>query len=106
MYKITNDDKTKVEGFGKRSKVLWQVEVYTNTVCNIDELKQLANQVLQLLQKQAGSTVYFAAYQRVRQRNLDAREERKAKRAIEAVANPDIAARKKARKRQKQQKRS
>ncbi|KAI7881842.1 hypothetical protein K492DRAFT_206553 [Lichtheimia hyalospora FSU 10163] len=84
MYKITNDDKTKVEGF--------------------DELKQLANQVLQLLQKQAGSTVYFAAYQRVRQRNLDAREERKAKRAIEAVANPELAAKKKARKRQKQKK--
>ncbi|KAI9322632.1 hypothetical protein BX666DRAFT_2023084 [Dichotomocladium elegans] len=66
-----------------------------------DELKQLANEVLELLQNKAGPTIYFSAYQRVRQREADTREERKAKRAIEAVANPEIRAKKKLRKAEK-----
>ena len=57
-----------------------------------------------MVQQKAGSTVYFAAYQRVRQRAADVRQERKTKRALEAVADPQLAAQRKIERRQKKRK--
>ncbi|KAL0082208.1 armadillo-type protein [Phycomyces blakesleeanus] len=65
------------------------------------ELKQFGNEVLGMIQKKAGTTVYFAAYQRVRQKVTKSKEERKAKLAIEAVVNPELAAKRKILKQQK-----
>ncbi|KAF7724248.1 U3 snoRNP protein [Apophysomyces ossiformis] len=63
------------------------VEDKQTTTDGFEDLKRLGNELLSLLQKRAGSTVYFAAYQSVRQKVNDAKQERKAKRAIERM-NP------------------
>lgn len=60
---------------------------------DFDELKQLANEVLSIAQKKVGTTDYYYAYNKVRQRVLDVRSQRKANRAYQAVADPEAAAR-------------
>jgi U3 small nucleolar RNA-associated protein 20 len=50
---------------------------------DFDELKQLANEVLSLAQKKVGTTDYYFAYNKVRQRVLDVRSQRKANRAYQ-----------------------
>ncbi|KAI9252331.1 hypothetical protein BDA99DRAFT_563365 [Phascolomyces articulosus] len=85
IYRVTNDQQIKDDK-------------------EFEDLKQLGNEVLSMVQQKAGSTVYFAAYQRVRQRAADVRQERKAKRALEAVADPQLAAQRKIERRQKKRK--
>ncbi|KAI8575447.1 hypothetical protein K450DRAFT_261769 [Umbelopsis ramanniana AG] len=60
---------------------------------DFDELKQLANEVLSLVQKKVGTTEYFYAYNKVRQRVQEVRSQRKANRAYQAVSDPVAAAR-------------
>ncbi|CAO3617504.1 unnamed protein product [Cunninghamella echinulata] len=60
-----------------------------------DNLKDLGNEVLNLVQKKAGPTAYFAVYQNIRQHSQEVRVERKTKRAIEAITNPELAAKRK-----------
>ncbi|KAG2222075.1 hypothetical protein INT45_007961, partial [Circinella minor] len=85
IYRVTNDQQIKDDK-------------------EFEDLKQLGNEVLNMVQQKAGSTVYFAAYQRVRQRAADVRQERKTKRALEAVADPQLAAQRKIERRQKKRK--
>ncbi|KAG0190710.1 U3 snoRNP protein [Apophysomyces sp. BC1034] len=69
------------------------VEDKQTTTAGFDEVKRLGNELLSLLQKRAGSTAYFAAYQGVRQKVNDRKQDRKAKHAIERMTpkrrNPD-----------------
>ncbi|KAG0304218.1 U3 snoRNP protein [Dissophora globulifera] len=58
-----------------------------------EELKKLGSEVLDLVQKRAGTTAYFAAYNRVRQHVLDVRRERKQQRVMQAMNDPEARAR-------------
>jgi len=49
--------------------------------------------VLDLVQKRAGTTDYFAAYNNVRQHVLEVRRERKQKRVMQAINDPEARAR-------------
>ncbi|KAI8070329.1 armadillo-type protein [Gongronella butleri] len=60
-----------------------------------DDVKNLGNEVLSLMQKKAGPTVYFGIYQNVKQHAQDARDERKQKRTQNALQNPALAAKRK-----------
>lgn len=64
----------------------------------IKEFKGLAQESMDMLKKQVGTTEYLKAYSRVRQQVADRRLERKKRRAVQAVAAPDVYARKKIRK--------
>ncbi|CAG8442214.1 6253_t:CDS:10 [Scutellospora calospora] len=63
IYRLTNDETIKGQ--------------------NIDNLKQLGKEVLDLLQKRIGTTQYHIAYNKIRQQIFDVRRERKHKRVIE-----------------------
>ncbi|CAG8782598.1 28065_t:CDS:2, partial [Dentiscutata erythropus] len=65
---------------------------------DIDNLKQLGKEVLDLLQKRVGTTQYHNAYNKVRQQVADVRRERKHKRVIKAIVDPESAAKRKIRK--------
>ncbi|ORX62666.1 hypothetical protein DM01DRAFT_1314200 [Hesseltinella vesiculosa] len=60
-----------------------------------DDLKNLANEVLNLIQKKAGPTAYFGVYQNVKQHAQDVRDERKQQRSLEALQHPSLAAKRK-----------
>ena len=62
---------------------------------HLRELKTLSAESIELLKAKVGTTEYLKAYTRVRQLIADRRLERKKKRNIEAVANPELHARKK-----------
>ncbi|KAI1314951.1 U3 snoRNP protein [Mortierella claussenii] len=59
----------------------------------IEELKKLGSEVLDLVQKRAGTTDYFVAYNRIRQRVLEVRRERKQQRVMQAMNDPEARAR-------------
>ena len=59
---------------------------------NKDKLKQLATEVLALLQKESGTTEYLSVYQSVHERIIDQRRERKRVRAVQAITDPKLAA--------------
>ncbi|KAI8366801.1 armadillo-type protein [Radiomyces spectabilis] len=75
IYRTVNDEATKEPGF--------------------DELKQLGNEVLNLVQKKAGPTAYFATYQQVREKVKQSKLDRKSRLARQAVVDPAAAARRK-----------
>ncbi|KAJ3039093.1 U3 snoRNP protein [Rhizophlyctis rosea] len=54
-----------------------------------DDLRRMAKEVLELLQKYAGTAVYIEVYNRVHSDIVDVRRERKMKRDIQAVVNPE-----------------
>ncbi|KAF9342227.1 hypothetical protein BGX34_008539, partial [Mortierella sp. NVP85] len=54
---------------------------------------KLGEEVLGLIQKRAGTTEYFNAYNKVRQRILDVRRERKHQRVMRAMNDPEAHAR-------------
>ncbi|KAG8902825.1 U3 snoRNP protein [Tulasnella sp. 403] len=54
-----------------------------------DELKTLATELQDLLRKRVGGTKYSFAYNEVRQKALTLRTERRAQKAIQAVADPE-----------------
>ncbi|ORY77397.1 armadillo-type protein [Protomyces lactucae-debilis] len=58
-------------------------------------LKDLSQEVLALLKAKLGTTLFSQAYNAVRQAQVAIRQERKEKRTIEAVANPERGAQKK-----------
>ncbi|KAG0221648.1 armadillo-type protein [Mortierella sp. GBAus27b] len=58
-----------------------------------EELKKLGAEVLDLIQKRAGTTEYFNAYNKVRQHILDVRRERKHQRVMQAMNDPEARAR-------------
>ncbi|EPY53504.1 U3 snoRNP protein Utp20 [Schizosaccharomyces cryophilus OY26] len=62
------------------------------------ELVDIVIESLDVLQSKVGTTEYVNAYQEVRQASLDVRRERREKRAIEQVVDPEIATKKKLRK--------
>lgn len=64
----------------------------------INDLKTLAQEAMTMLENKVGTTEYLQGYSRVRQLVADRRAERKKRRAVQAVAAPDIYARKKIRK--------
>ncbi|RUP48500.1 hypothetical protein BC936DRAFT_144478 [Jimgerdemannia flammicorona] len=72
IYRIVNDETAKGQG--------------------IDELKRLGQEVLDHVQKRAGTTQYYFAYNKVRQRVSDVRTERRAKRAFQATSDPEARA--------------
>ncbi|KAK3827770.1 MAG: hypothetical protein J3Q66DRAFT_4796 [Benniella sp.] len=55
--------------------------------------RSLEKEVLDLIQKRAGTTEYFNAYNKVRQRILDVRRERKHQRVMRAMNDPEEHAR-------------
>lgn len=67
----------------------------------VKEFKDLAQESVDMLQKRVGTTEYLQAYARVRQVVADRRAERKKRRAVQAIAAPDVYARKKLRKNEK-----
>lgn len=62
---------------------------------HLRELKTLAAESVELLKAKIGTTDYLKAYTRVRQLVAERRFQRKKKRTIQAVANPELHARKK-----------
>ncbi|RKP25818.1 hypothetical protein SYNPS1DRAFT_28453, partial [Syncephalis pseudoplumigaleata] len=73
----------------------------TNKTDEFASLKELASELLTLVQKRVGDTVYFAAYSTVRQRAEAKRHERKSKRALQAMVDPEAYALKKIRNNEK-----
>ena len=59
-----------------------------------DAVRHKASETVQLLSARAAPPDFVAAYQRAKNQQLAARKARKRKAAIEAVANPELAARK------------
>ncbi|KAF9166281.1 U3 snoRNP protein [Actinomortierella ambigua] len=59
----------------------------------VEELKRLGQEVLDLVQKRAGKTEYLTAYNKVRQHVLEVRRERKQKRVMQALNDPEARAR-------------
>ncbi|KAF9926096.1 U3 snoRNP protein [Linnemannia zychae] len=59
----------------------------------MEELKKLGSEVLDLVQKRAGTTDYFVAYNKIRQHVLQVRQERKQKRVMQAMNDPQARAR-------------
>ncbi|KAF9975229.1 U3 snoRNP protein [Actinomortierella ambigua] len=59
----------------------------------VEELKRLGQEVLDLIQKRAGKTEYLTAYNKVRQHVLEVRRERKQKRVMQALNDPEARAR-------------
>jgi U3 small nucleolar RNA-associated protein 20 len=62
---------------------------------NVDQLKQFAGQVCDILQKTIGVTEYVKAYQAVSDQVKFIRDDRKEKRAILAVSDPAQSAKRK-----------
>ncbi|CAG8692427.1 33598_t:CDS:2, partial [Racocetra persica] len=62
---------------------------------DIDNLKRLGKEVLDLLHKRVGTTEYHNAYNKVRQRIEEVRRERKHQRVIKAIVDPESAAKRK-----------
>lgn len=60
---------------------------------SVEELKKLGSEVLDLVQKRAGTTDYFVAYNKIRQSILQSRQERKQKRVMQAMNDPEALAR-------------
>ncbi|KAG0375311.1 U3 snoRNP protein [Mortierella sp. AD032] len=58
-----------------------------------EELKKLGSEVLDLVQKRAGTTDYYMAYNKIRQHVLQVRQERKQKRVMQAMNDPQARAR-------------
>ncbi|KAJ3050202.1 U3 snoRNP protein [Rhizophlyctis rosea] len=58
-----------------------------------DDLRRLANEVMELLQKHAGTALYIEVYNKVHSHIVDVRRERKMKRDIQAVVDPEARAR-------------
>jgi U3 small nucleolar RNA-associated protein 20 len=71
--------------------------VSTNSNNPLD-LKSTSLEILSMLQTKIGTTEYVKAYTTVRQFVQERRMERKQKRAIELVAEPEVAAKRKSRK--------
>jgi hypothetical protein len=63
----------------------------------ISETREIAEEGLKLLQSKMGTTAYLEEYNSVRQDVLGKRRERKMKRSIEVVTDPERAAKKKIR---------
>ncbi|KAF9962564.1 U3 snoRNP protein [Modicella reniformis] len=66
----------------------------------VEELKKLGAEVLDLIQKRAGTTEYFNAYNKIRQRVLDVRRERKHRQVMQAMNDPEARARRRLQKNQ------
>ncbi|KAL1915418.1 uncharacterized protein VTP21DRAFT_6876 [Calcarisporiella thermophila] len=60
---------------------------------DIEELRRLGQEVLDLVQKRAGTTRYVTAYSQVQRRVAEMRHERKAKRSLRAITDPQASAR-------------
>ncbi|KAG0093776.1 U3 snoRNP protein [Podila epicladia] len=73
IYRIVNDETAKGE--------------------DIEELKKLGAEVLDLVQKRAGTTDYFNVYNKIRQSILAVRQERRQKRVMQAMNDPEARAR-------------
>jgi len=63
----------------------------------IPETREIAEEGLKLMQTKVGTTAYLENFNAVRQDVLEKRQERKMKRSIEVVTDPERAAKKKIR---------
>jgi len=63
----------------------------------LEELKTLATEVQDVIQSRVGTTRYASAYTSVRQRALEKRRERKTAKLMQGIADPEKAAKRKAR---------
>ena len=61
------------------------------------ETREIAEEGLKLVQTKVGTTAYIENFNAVRQDVLDKRQERKIKRSIEVITDPERAAKKKIR---------
>ncbi|KAG0232192.1 U3 snoRNP protein [Actinomortierella wolfii] len=59
----------------------------------VEELKRLGQEVMDLVQKRAGTSEYLTAYNKVRQHVLQVRRERRQKRVMQALNDPEARAR-------------
>jgi len=75
LLRVINDVVTKTKEFGR--------------------MKTLAQEVLDLLQQRVGSTPFFEAYNAARIQQDHVRDERKKKKALDAVMNPEKTAQRK-----------
>ncbi|RKP06477.1 hypothetical protein THASP1DRAFT_18449, partial [Thamnocephalis sphaerospora] len=73
----------------------------TNKTEEFEPLRQLASELLEMVQKHVGSTVYFEAYTGIRKHAEEKRTERKSKRAFQAMVDPEAHAKRKLRKNEK-----
>ncbi|KAK9722628.1 U3 snoRNP protein [Basidiobolus ranarum] len=60
-----------------------------------EDLRALGQEVLDFVRKQVGTTVYHETYNQIRQRVVDIRRERKAKRSFQAITDPEAHAKRK-----------
>ncbi|KAI8920655.1 armadillo-type protein [Entophlyctis helioformis] len=63
-----------------------------------EELRQLAPEVMEILQKQVGTTPYLDMYNHVHLKVMDVRRERRAHKSIQAVADPEASAKRRVQK--------
>jgi len=61
----------------------------------IDNVKQLGKEILDLVQKRVGTTQFHISYSKIKQQVLEVRRERKHKKAIMALVDPESAAKRK-----------
>ncbi|GBB97092.1 hypothetical protein RclHR1_02910020 [Rhizophagus clarus] len=61
----------------------------------IENIKQLGKEILDLVQQRVGTTQFHISYNKIRQQVLEVRRERKHKKAIMALVDPETAARRK-----------
>ena len=78
---------------------------HSSSVKLISETREIADEGLKLVQTKLGTTAYLEIANAVRQEALGKREERKMKRSLEAVTDPEKAAQKKIRQHKKVSKR-
>ncbi|KAF9584653.1 U3 snoRNP protein [Lunasporangiospora selenospora] len=64
----------------------------------MEEVKKLGSEVLDLVQKRAGTTDYFQVYNKIRQQVQEVRRERRKKRVMQAMNDPEAHARRRVQK--------
>lgn len=71
----------------------------------MNELKSTALEILSLLQKKIGTTEYTKAYAGVKQQVAEKRQQRRMKRKIAAVAEPELEAKRREKKHDREKRR-
>lgn len=93
VYRITEDDT--IHDDQMRTPYLPSHIVIVLLKSSSAELKTTAVELRELIQKQVGTTKFSAVYNQIRQNVLTTQRERKNARQIQAVSNPEAAARRK-----------
>jgi U3 small nucleolar RNA-associated protein 20 len=86
LYRVVNDETLKGNGTGS---------FFMKLIDILDELKTLATEVMNHLQKVVGTQVYLEVYNRIHLKIQQIRRERKSMRSIQAVVDPEGRAKRK-----------